>query len=109
MMSQSINGGLGIIVAMIVPLMTTISVFVSTAMIEAKFVPVLGSYDMSEPLSVPGFTLVELVRNAYLTQARAFLISFVGAAVSIGLPMLIISGIITVVKRRATQSTEMAQ
>jgi hypothetical protein len=105
-MSQSINGGLGIVVAMITPAMTTISVFVSTAMIAAKFVPVLGSYDSSEPPYVPDFTLVELVRDAYLAQARTFLISFVGAAVSIGLPMLVISGIIAIIQRRSVQDVE---
>ena len=105
-MSQSINGGLGIVVAMIVPSMATISVFISIAMIVARFIPVLGSYDMSEPLHVPDSTLAELVRDAYLTQARAFLISFVGAAVSIGLPMLVISGIIAIIQRRSVQDVE---
>jgi hypothetical protein len=58
---------------------------------------------------VPNYTLVELVRDAYLTQARAFLISFVGAIASVGLLTLIISGIIAIVKRRSAQNAEMVQ
>jgi len=107
-MSQSINAGLGSVVAMIVPLMATISASLSIVMLT-RFTPVLTNYDMSEQPYVPDYTLVELVRDAYLTQARAFLVSFVGAIAIVGLLMLVISGIITIVKRRSAQNAKMVQ
>lgn len=102
-MSQSINGGLGEVVAMIVPPMTAISVIVSMVAITIRFAPVL------EQSYVPDYTLVELVRDAYLTQARVFLVSCVGAIANVGLAMLITSGTIAIVKRRSAQNAETAQ
>jgi hypothetical protein len=42
------------------------------------------------------FTLVALVRNVYLMQARACLITFVAAAATVGLLTLIVSGIVAI-------------
>jgi signal transduction histidine kinase len=108
-MSQSINAGLGSVIAMIIPPMASISGAVSIVMITVRSVKVLASRTYTEQPYVPNYTLVELVRDAYLTQARAFLISFVGAITSVGLLTLIISGIIAIVKRRSAQNAEMVQ
>jgi signal transduction histidine kinase len=104
-MSQ-MNGGLGAAVAMIVPAMTTVSVGVALAKIAIWLVPVLVGSGASGQVDVESFTLVELVRDVYLTQARAFLISLVGALASVGLPMLIISGIMAATGRHSTRSAE---
>jgi hypothetical protein len=108
-MSQSINAGLGSVIAMIIPPMASISGAVSIVMITVRSVKVLASRTYTEQPYVPNYTLVELIRDAYLTQARAFLISFVGAIASVGLLTLIISGIIAIVKRRSAQNAEMVQ
>lgn len=105
-MSQSINGSLGTIIAMIVPPMTVISVVVSMVMITTRFVLVLMNYDVTGQPYVPDYTLAELVRNVYLTQARTFLASLVGAITIVGLLMLINSGAIVIAKRRSPQNLE---
>jgi hypothetical protein len=104
-MSQ-INGGLGAAIAMIVPAMTTISVGVALAKIGIWYVPVLVASGTSGQVGVLSFTLVEFVRSVYLAQARAFLISFVGALASVGLPMLIVSGIMAATGPRSARSAE---
>ena len=104
-MSQ-MNGGLGAAIAMIVPAMTTVSVGVALAKIAIWLVPVLVDSGVSGQVEVPSFTLVEFVHDVYLTQARAFLISVVGALASVGLPMLIISGIMATTGRQSARSAE---
>jgi hypothetical protein len=107
-MAQLINGGLGLVVAMILPSMPIISTVIGIYRIAVRFVPVLATDPSSTPSFAPGFTLIELVRDVYVTHARVFMISFVGATVGIGLPALVISGIITLAKRRLTQSPKAA-
>jgi hypothetical protein len=105
-MSQSINAGLGSVVAMIVPLMVTISTVINMMMIAARFTSVLWNDNVSEKPYLPNYTLVELVHNTYLTQARAFLISFVVAIVIAGLLILITSSAIAIVKGYLAQNAK---
>jgi hypothetical protein len=104
-MSQ-MNGGLGAVVAMIVPAMTTISVGVALAKIAIWLVPVVVDSGVSGQVGVPSFTLAEFVHDVYLTQGRAFLVSFVGALASVGLPMLVISGIMAATGRHSARSAK---
>jgi hypothetical protein len=104
-MSQ-MNGGLGAAIAMVVPAVTTISVGVALAKIGIWLVPVLVDPGVSGQVDVQSFTLVEFVHEVYLTQARAFLISFVGALASVGLPLLIFSGIMAATGRRSALRAE---
>jgi hypothetical protein len=97
-MAQAVNGGVGTVVAMIVPAMATISVVIILVVIATGFVPVVASTDVLGHVE-SGFDLVALVRDIYLTQARVFLISFVSAAVGVGLPSLTISGIMMLTRR----------
>ncbi|MDY7077702.1 MAG: sensor histidine kinase [Chloroflexota bacterium] len=104
-MAQSISGGVGAVVAMIVPAMTTVSVIIITIVIATRFVPVLASYNPSGQVALDS-ALDAIVHDIYLAQARVFLIALVGAVVGVGLPTLAISGIMTLVKtlikRRST-------
>ncbi len=93
LVSHSISAGLGIVVAVLVPLMANLSAAVSMAMIPVRWKEALDG-------STPVYTLVELVRDAYLAQARVFVISFVVAIALIGLQTLVFGGIMTIVKRR---------
>jgi len=103
---SQMNGGLGAAIAMIVPAMTTISVGVALVKIATWLVPVLVDSGVSVQVDVESFTLVEFVHGMYLTQARAFLVSFVGALAGVGLPMLIISGIMAATGRPSAWSSE---
>jgi signal transduction histidine kinase len=96
--SQSISSGLGVVVAMLVPLMANLGTAVSVAMIPVRWKEVLDSLALSPTLN---YTLIELVRGVYLAQARVFLVSFVAAIALVGLRMLVFSGIMAISKRRA--------
>ncbi len=97
-MAQALSGGVGTVVAMIVPTMTTISTIISLAMIVLRFLPVLKNYDAPGLQAVPDLALLAFVRDVYLFQARALLISLVVAVVGVGLPTLGISGIIMCIR-----------
>jgi hypothetical protein len=98
--SQSVSAGLGSIIAMVIPPMTAISTAVGMGLITNRLVEVLVGY----AFAAQEFTLIELVRDVYLAQARAFLITFVAAAVLVGLLTLIASGIVAVPQQLSDQS-----
>jgi len=64
---------------------------------------VLAGYDVPAQSSALGSTMVDLVRDAYLTQARLALAMFVGGAVAVGLLMLVINGIIGFINYRVSR------
>ena len=98
--SQSVSAGLGSIIAIVIPPMTAISTVVGTGLITNRLVEVLVGY----AYAAQEFTLIELVRDVYLAQARAFLITFVAAAVLVGLLTLLASGIVAVPQQLSDQS-----
>jgi hypothetical protein len=104
MISQAVHAGLGSVVAMVIPLMTVISTDVSIGLITNQLVEVLLGYEFA----AQEFTLVELVRNVYLAQASAFVITFVAAAVAVGLLTLIVSGVISIPEQLAARGAEAA-
>jgi hypothetical protein len=99
-MSRSVGAGLGMGLAMIIPLMALISIGLTGLTILWPFPPVLSGAVTDGQLVPPSYTLVELVQNAYLAQASALLISFLVAAVILGLLMLVISGRMALGRRR---------
>jgi hypothetical protein len=101
--SQMLNTGVGIALAMIVPLAATDSSGVSLLTIMTRANGVLAGYDVPAQSSALGSTMVDLVRDAYLTQARLALAMFVGGAVAVGLLMLVINGIIGFINYRVSR------
>jgi signal transduction histidine kinase len=99
MISQTVRAGLGSAVGMTVPPMTVISTLVGVGLITNQFVEVLVGYTHA----ARDFTLVALVRNVYLMQARACLITFVVAAATVGLLTLIASGIVAIPEQLAAR------
>ena len=87
--SQSVSAGLGSIIALVIPPMVVVSTIVGMSMGTNQLVEVL----VGNEFAAQEFTLAELVRNVYLTQARAFLTTFVAAAAIIGILVLVASGI----------------
>ena len=104
MISQAVHAGLGSAVAMVIPLMTVISTDVSMDLITNQLVEVLLGYEFA----AQEFTLVELVRDVYLAQASAFVITFVAAAVVVGLLTLIVSGMVSIPEQLTAQGAETA-
>jgi signal transduction histidine kinase len=97
-LSQSIGAGLGFIIALAVPPMTTISTVVGMGLVTNQLVEVLvGSGSAAQE-----FTLVELVRSVYLNQASGFLTAFVVAVAAVGLLALLVSGITALSERSET-------
>jgi len=63
-LSQLIHGGLGAVVAMVIPPMTVLTTQVGLGLITNRLVEVL----VGREFAAQEFTLVELVRDVYLTQ-----------------------------------------
>jgi hypothetical protein len=101
-MSQSINAALGTVVAIVVPLMAIASAIISGITIMLRFPPVLSDPGTAGQPYVPDFTPADLVRDAYSTQAQAFLLVFVGAAALVGLLILIPSIQDAIARRRSS-------
>jgi hypothetical protein len=97
--SHMIGTGIGAAMAMVAPLAPTNSSGVSLFAILTRANAVLAGYD------APALTTVELVRDAYLVQARLALVMLVGGVSAVGLLMLIISGIIAFVKHRVSRNS----
>ncbi len=100
-MSQSINAALGTVVAIVVPLMAIASAMISGITIMLRFAPVLSDPGTAGQPYVPDFTSADLVRDAYSTQAQAFLLVFAGAAALVGLLLLIASIQDAIARRRS--------
>jgi signal transduction histidine kinase len=99
--SQMLSTSIGSALAMIAPLAPTISSWTSLLTIMARASEVLADYNA--PARLPGLTMAELVRDAYLAQARLALIMLVGGVAAIGLLMLAISGIIAFTKYQVSK------
>jgi hypothetical protein len=85
---------------MAIPPTTVISATVSMGLITNQLVEVLVGYGFA----AQEFTLVELVRDVYLTQASAFLTTLVAATATIGLLTIIVSGIMAILEQLAARS-----
>lgn len=94
--SQMISTGIGAAMAMIAPLAPSNSSGVSLFAILTQVDIVLVDYK-------PSPAMIELVRDAYLIQARLAVIMLVGGVAAVGLLMLAISGIIAFVKYRISR------
>jgi signal transduction histidine kinase len=103
-LSQLIRGGLGAVVAMVVPPMTVFTTQVGLGLITNQLVEVL----VGREFAAQEFTLAELVRDVYLAQASALLTAFVAATAVIGLLTLIISGIMALPAQLVAQNAEAA-
>lgn len=99
MIVQTVHAGLGSAVGMTVPPMTVISTLVGVRLITNRLVEALVGYTHA----AQEFTLVERVRDVYLMQARACLITFVAAAATVGLLTLIASGIAAIPEQLAAR------
>ncbi|UCC63361.1 MAG: sensor histidine kinase [Anaerolineae bacterium] len=99
-LSRMAHASLGSAVAIVVPLMTVISVEAGTGLITTKLVEVLLGYESA----AREFTLVELVRDLYLDQAGTFLLTFVAATAAIGLLVLVVSGITSLPEQLSARS-----
>ncbi len=102
---QSINAGLGSVIAMVIPVMTIISFVVGLGLITNQLSEALMGYQFA----VQEFTMVELVSDVYLAQARAFIVSFVATTAIIGLLTLIITGIAALPEQLSAQNAEAVQ
>jgi signal transduction histidine kinase len=105
-LSQAISAGLGLMVAIALPLMPLVSIMSSGLSITLQFPPVLFGDTVSGQLSPPETTLAQLIHEAYSTQATAVLLTFVGASVLVGLLLAIIGGRMALVRWRVTQDAE---
>jgi signal transduction histidine kinase/ribosomal protein L40E len=92
--SQLLSTGVGSALAMVLPLAATDSSGVSLFTILTRANGALGGYDMS------AFTMADLVRDAYLAQARLALAMLAGGAAAVGLLVLAFNGIIAFVEYR---------
>lgn len=101
--SQMISTGIGSALAMMAPIAPTSSSGMSILTIVTRANAVLASYDAPTQSPVPGPTMAELVRDAYLAQARLALIMLAGGVAAVGLLMLAISGIIVFIKHRVSR------
>jgi hypothetical protein len=97
--SRTISASLGLGFAFIIPIIANSGVIVSMAVIAVTVIPVT-SYQ-GQPVT-PGYSLIDLVQNAYLAQARIGLLVFVGAVASVGLITLIVSGLSAISRWIAT-------
>mgnify|MGYP001048679087 CR=1 FL=1 len=95
--AQLLNTGVGSALAMILPLAAIDSTGVSLFTILTRAGSVLGGYDVS------AFTAADVVRDAYLAQARLALAMLVGGAVAVGLLVLAFSGIIAYIEYRLSR------
>jgi hypothetical protein len=91
-MSRLVSAGLGTMLAMITPLMALIAISLTALTIFAPFQSALADTAAGGQLIPPGLTSIGLAQNAYLTGPSALLISLLGAAVILGLRLLVTSG-----------------
>ena len=100
--SQSVSVGLGSVIAMVIPPMTVVSTVAGMGLITNQLVEVLIGHEFA----AQEFTLADLVRNVYLAQARAFLITVVVAAAAVELLTLIASGIVAIPQQLSDRNAE---
>jgi hypothetical protein len=105
-LSQAISAGLGLVVAIALPLMPLVSIISSGVSITLQFPSALIGAYVNGQLSLPETTLVKLIHQAYSTQAMAVLLTLVGASVLVGLLLAIIGGRMALVRWRVTQEAE---
>jgi signal transduction histidine kinase len=105
-LSRTISAGLGLIVAITLPLMPLIGTISNAASITLQFPPVLIGTSVNGQWSLPETTLVDLIHGAYSTQAMAMLLTLVGASVLVGLLLAIIGGRMALDRWRVTQDAE---
>jgi hypothetical protein len=104
-LSQLIRGGLGAVVAMVVPPMTIVATQVGLGLITNQLVEVL----VGREFAAQEFTLAELVRDVYLAQAGTLVVAFFAATAAIGLLALVISGTMALPAQLVAQKAEAAQ
>jgi hypothetical protein len=86
--------------AMIIPLMALVSTGLTTITVLVPFPPVLAGAATGGQPALQGLTPTALVQNNYLAHVSALLISLVVAGIVVGLLMLVISGRMTLGRRR---------
>jgi hypothetical protein len=102
-LSEMTGASLGAVIGVLVPWMITFSSGVSIIMLIIRSLNTLASYDEFNQTYPLDLDLVDLIRDAYLTQGRISLVALVGGVATIGLLMVAISGIIAVTRRRLAQ------
>ena len=102
-LAQTIGAGLGLVVAIALPLLPLVSLVSNALSITLQFPSSLfGAYGDGQ-LYVPDHTLVDLVCKAYSTQAIASSLTLVAASVVIGLLLAVIRGRIALARWRLSQ------
>lgn len=101
--SQIVNTGIGTAIALIAPLAAIDYSGANLLTIMTRANSVLAGLNGPGSSRIPDFTMADLVRNAYLVQARLAVIMLVGSVVTVGLLMLVISGIIAFTKYRISR------
>jgi len=100
-LSQTISAGLGLIVAITLPMMPLVSIISNGLSITLQFPSaLLGAYVNGQ------LRLADLIHEAYSTQATAVLLTFVGASVIVGLLLAVIGGRMALARWGVTQGTE---
>jgi hypothetical protein len=86
---------------MLVPPMAVIATWVNLARFPVRAADVLKGDAVLGPTGTPGDVLVGWVRDAYLTQARIFGGLFIVGVATMGLLILLYSGIMALTRQRA--------
>jgi signal transduction histidine kinase len=105
-LSLTISAGLGLVVAIALPLLPLVSLVSNALSITLQFPSSLFGAYVNGQLYVPGHTLADLVRKAYSTQATASPLTFVAASVVVGLLLAVISGRMAMARWRVSQDAE---
>ncbi len=102
-MSRSINGALGSVVALIMPLATIASVLISFLTLSLQFpAALLGDRGLASDPSALDVT--QYVRTAYATQAILVVVTLVAAIAVVGLLILFVSGRMSLMRRAVARS-----
>lgn len=105
-LSQTIGAGLGLVVAIVLPLMPLLTIISSGLSITLRFPSALFGAYVNGQLYLLDYTLTDLIHRAYSIQATAVLLTLVGASTVFGLLLAVISGRMALVRWRVTQDAE---
>jgi hypothetical protein len=105
-LSQTFSAGLGLVIAIVLPLVLLVSLVSSVLSITLQFPSSLFGAYVDGQLYVPRHALADLVREAYSTQATASSLTFVAASVVVGLLLAVISGRMALTRWRVSQDAE---
>jgi signal transduction histidine kinase len=95
------EAGIGVVIAVVVPPLVTLSAAISAIVLPINLLPMLASYAEAQGF-VLHYTLAEVVRDAYLAHARISFFSLVIVVAMTSLTILALNGAAALVKRLAS-------